>query len=246
MNNQEARFILSAYRPGGQDAADPDFREALDQAQRDPALGRWFTQQTATDAQFARAVETIHPPADLRANILAGARLTQQKRRWQFVKPLAIAAAVMLAATFALTPFVHLHQEKKFTAWQAASIATINDLVESKDHFSYTSGKPDTVSQWLQASYAPAAPTLTPNLSHLRALGCKVIESGGHRISILCMHLTPTELVHLVTYDSPTPMLTKPRFMQHNGWNTATWTADGKTYMLATKADEEKLKQLLL
>jgi len=52
--------------------------------------------------------------------------------------------------------------------------------------------------------------------------------------------------VHLVTYDTPTPSMTKPRFMEHNGWHTATWTADGKTYMLATKAEQQKLEQLLL
>jgi len=29
MNNDEAKFILRAYRPGGPDAADPQFAEAL-------------------------------------------------------------------------------------------------------------------------------------------------------------------------------------------------------------------------
>jgi len=36
MNNQEAKFILAAYRPGGQDASDPLFAEALEQVRRDP------------------------------------------------------------------------------------------------------------------------------------------------------------------------------------------------------------------
>ena len=32
MNNQEARFILGAYRPDGRDASEPRFAEALAQA----------------------------------------------------------------------------------------------------------------------------------------------------------------------------------------------------------------------
>ena len=42
MNNQEAKFILGAYRPGGRDAVDPMFSEALAQAGRDPELRAWF------------------------------------------------------------------------------------------------------------------------------------------------------------------------------------------------------------
>ena len=42
MKNQEAKFILGAYRPDGQDAGDPVFAEALSQAERDPDLRTWF------------------------------------------------------------------------------------------------------------------------------------------------------------------------------------------------------------
>src|SRR5258706_136048 len=40
MNNQEAKLILQAYRCGGQDASDPLFAEALEQARRDPELAK--------------------------------------------------------------------------------------------------------------------------------------------------------------------------------------------------------------
>jgi len=42
MDSGEAKFILSAYRPEGQDASDPRFAEALEQVRRDPILQRWF------------------------------------------------------------------------------------------------------------------------------------------------------------------------------------------------------------
>ncbi|MGC3989036.1 MAG: DUF3379 family protein [Chthoniobacteraceae bacterium] len=246
MNNQEARFILGAYRPGGQDATDPQFREALEQAQHDPTLKRWLEQQTAVDAQMAQALEKVTPPADLKANILLGAKLSQQRQQWQFIRPLAAAAIVLLVAIGAISPFVHLHRPKNLMSWQAVSLTTINNLVESKDHFNFAAAKPKDITQWLHVTDSTAAPKMPPHLNELRSLGCKVLNEDGHCITIVCFHLTPTELVHLVTYDTPTPSLNKPRFMEHNGWHTATWTADGKTYMLATKAEQQKLEQLLL
>ena len=38
MNNQEAKFILSSYRPNGADARDALFQEALQQVRQDPAV----------------------------------------------------------------------------------------------------------------------------------------------------------------------------------------------------------------
>ena len=42
MKSKEARQLLEVYRPGGADAQDPQFQEALKQAGRDPALAGWF------------------------------------------------------------------------------------------------------------------------------------------------------------------------------------------------------------
>jgi hypothetical protein len=72
MNNEEAKLILQAYRPGGQDANDPRFREALEQAQRDPELARWFTNEQALDSRISgRLKASITPPAHLKASLIA-------------------------------------------------------------------------------------------------------------------------------------------------------------------------------
>ena len=64
MDNQEAKFILSAYRPGGQDASDPRFAEALEQARRDPVLERWFSESIAFDAAMTEKLGAIAVPND--------------------------------------------------------------------------------------------------------------------------------------------------------------------------------------
>ena len=60
MNNDTAKEILSAYRPDGQDAADPCFKEALEQAQRDPDLRAWFERERLRDQAMASFVSQ-HP-----------------------------------------------------------------------------------------------------------------------------------------------------------------------------------------
>ena len=71
MNNNEAKFILRAYRPSGRDAADPAFNSALAQAKSDPALGAWLVREQAFDALITKKLRAIVPPPDLREAILA-------------------------------------------------------------------------------------------------------------------------------------------------------------------------------
>ena len=74
MDREEARIILSAYRPGRDDAADPAFAPALALLDQDSELADWFTNQHALDLILQSAVQTIDPPADLKATILASAK----------------------------------------------------------------------------------------------------------------------------------------------------------------------------
>ncbi len=77
MNNQEAKLILQACRPGGQDASDPMFAEALEQVRGDPELQQWFADQCAYDARIgSKLKEAIPIPPDLKASLLAQRLLT--------------------------------------------------------------------------------------------------------------------------------------------------------------------------
>ncbi|MGH7997549.1 MAG: hypothetical protein ACREFX_14475, partial [Opitutaceae bacterium] len=80
MNNDEAKFILGGYRPGGRDAGDAAFAEALDQARRDPSLAAWLERSQAFDRAISERLKTVAPPADLRQAILAGGRLSRGSR----------------------------------------------------------------------------------------------------------------------------------------------------------------------
>ena len=66
MDIEQAKFILSSFRPDGADAHDPAFADALSLAAEDRQLGEWLAQERARDAAFAAALNNIEIPADLR------------------------------------------------------------------------------------------------------------------------------------------------------------------------------------
>ena len=99
MDNQEAKFILSAYRTAGQDANDPRFAEALAQARRDPILEHWFQESAAFDVAMPEKLSVVPVPSDLREGILAGVKVSRVPSWENRLRKWAIAAAVILSAT---------------------------------------------------------------------------------------------------------------------------------------------------
>jgi hypothetical protein len=71
MTREEARLILQSCRLGGQDAADPQFAEALALAKRDPELAAWFEQERKFDTLVGGSLRQVRAPARLKAEILA-------------------------------------------------------------------------------------------------------------------------------------------------------------------------------
>lgn len=72
MDKEQARSLLRCFRPGGADAQNPDFAEALRMATEDRKLGEWLARERAHDAAFGEALASVPLPCDLRGAILAG------------------------------------------------------------------------------------------------------------------------------------------------------------------------------
>lgn len=70
MNQQQAKFILSSFRPDGADAGSPEFADALRLAVEDRALGEWLAAERALDAEFARALSEVMLPETLKEAVL--------------------------------------------------------------------------------------------------------------------------------------------------------------------------------
>ena len=71
MDREQARFVLRSFRPGGADARNPDFEEALAVAADDPRLGEWLVGEREQDASVAASLKDLTIPSNLRSSILA-------------------------------------------------------------------------------------------------------------------------------------------------------------------------------
>src|SRR6476646_10606351 len=103
MNRDEAKFILRAYHLGGQDADDPQFREALGMARSDPVLAEWFAREQALDTRLSEKVRAFPVPPDLRGQLLAARKVIPLQVWWR--RPawmVAAAACAVLVAAFAV------------------------------------------------------------------------------------------------------------------------------------------------
>ena len=244
MNNQEAKFILSAYRPSGEDASAAQFEAALQQVSRDPGLAQWFADQRTVDAATSEAVCSIPIPPDLRGNILAGAKIS--RRRFSLIRPerLAMVAAILLLAVLAGF-WTH---RSRLEGWQRDALAFVPTLAAGQSQFDHVANDGRALQQWLQAQNAPAADGMPAALETLPALGCKTISSGGKPVSITCFRMHGDELVHLIVTDASDVTHappSQPHFAKENDWTTASWSQNGRLCMLATKAPEQELRQLL-
>jgi len=249
MDNQEAKFTLNAYRPGGQDASDPRFAEALEQARRDPVLERWFSESIAFDAAMTEKLRAVEVPNDLHESILTGVKVS---RPLSWMKPFvagAIAAALLFAA-IAGSLILREMTKPRLAGWQTQALGTVSSLVDGRSSFDAQSHSASQLVNWLQTHDAPAAQRLPQNLETLESLGCKTFLWNQELISVICFRRPDGGLIHLViTKASAAPdraLKGEPQLFQHGEWATATWREGDMIYMLALEGSRDQLRTYLL
>ena len=275
MNNDEAKFILRAYRPGGQDAADPQFAEALAQARRDPGMARWLAEETGLDAAIAKKLNSLPVPAHLKASILAGRKIVPLRPvPWwrRSLHPAATAAA--LALTLATIGYLALHEPPEPKADFACFTHDITDylgkgygvlprhvqlVTTDASYFgamtyrmNYRSPNLDDIRRWLAQNGGHGDFISPDGLKKPLNLGCGVMDWRGKRITLIAFQTgrsLPQDKVHLViinTSDLPdAPTLGKPHFREGEDWTTAGWSDGPLTYLLMAPGDRQALGKFL-
>jgi hypothetical protein len=249
VDNQEAKFILSAYRPGGQDASNPRFAEALEQARRDPMLEPWFRDSVAFDSAMTDKLRAVEVPADLRENILAGVKISRPLRWTSPIVKWAIAAALLVAA---IVGSLNLRETTKprLSGWQTEGLRTIASLVGGRSSFDAQSHSASQLVNWLQTNQAPIGSRLPKNLETLESLGCKTFLWNQELAAVICFTRPDGGLIHLViTKASPASDRAPkggPQLVQHGEWATATWREGDMIYMLALEGSRNQLRTYLL
>jgi len=250
VDNREAKFILSAYRPRGQDADDPRFAEALGQVRRDPILEQWFCDSLTFDTAMTDKLGAITTPIDLREKILVGVKISRVSPWKNRFGKWAIAAVLILCATLGSLIWRNT-RPAHLDGWQTQALDVISSLVKNESSFDAQSNQPRELMTWLRSNHAPAAQKLPDNLDKLTSLGCKIFSWNGVPVSVICFMRPDGGLIHLVSTnasasDRDRALGREPEFVRQSQWATATWREGDLVYMLALEGSPDQLRRYLL
>jgi hypothetical protein len=244
VDSREAKEILSCYRRGLDDAADPRFAEALELARTDPALGHWLEQQTAFDATVREQLRRIPVPADLRERILAGHRGSARTTVW-WRQPWLQAAAAGLAALALVAGFWLANRSEPFAAYRREMAG----LVSGEYEMDFKTDHLDEIRDFLATHGWPSDYALTPAMQNLEAEGASVLHWRGQKVSMICLEAGEDEDLFLFVAERSTfhdaPTTQSPQFERVGKMATASWSAGNKVYFLAAGRDEQFLRKYL-
>jgi len=264
MDKNEAKLLLQACRPNGQDDSLPAFAEALALVERDPELKAWWEARKAFDRAIASKLQGVAVPADLRATIMAGRRIEQMTPRYRLPYWLAAAAVVVLGIGLAPRYWPSTTKVASLpTAHVAPAPQPLPDGHALANHdyekgvFDYldsdamslamTSPDHDLVAAWLKQRHSPTG-NIPGKMVSLPSAGCQTFAVHGHTVSLICFSLADGGYAHLFIVDKGAlsdPPGNSPEFQKNGEWFTATWSDDGHSYMLATEDSADQLKRLL-
>jgi hypothetical protein len=246
MNQEEAKAILQACRPGGRDAGDPLFAEALALAQRDPELQKWLAQEQALDAALqAKLREAMPIPFGLKTRLLAQRKAIRPKAWW--LRPAwfvpAAAALVLFAALAAV--WVRQANAPQFAALRET---LLQNSMMMDGHLGLMAQDMTKIQDWLKEKSAPADFALPAALHDAMLKGCKVLDWHGQKVTMLCLGAGGKHMdlfvIDCTRFRDFTPTETA-QFAQAGGMSTAIWRNGQKTYLLAASGEESMLRKLL-
>lgn len=245
ITNENAKFILSAYRASGADAQDPTFQQALKQAAQDPELGAWFSAQRDFDQLVSERLSEIKPPSNLRSAILNGMKTAQPVKRFTPRVLLAIAAVAVAAALVSLPMTMTKRPVRMLPQFQqdVAAMLTaepIPKLDMNADTFA-------EVDKYLDQLNAPCAPSLPVGLQNLPTAGAKTFQWKGTTVSLTCFRLPSGKLLHLLVINEKDlqPFHLRGGIVEINGWRMKCQRADGKLLMFMTRETADQVQQFI-
>jgi len=242
MNRDQAKEILLRYRPGRDDATDPQVAEALMLVDWDPELARWFEQQQRADAAIRAGLREAHVPDDLKQRILAEEKIVRADfgRR----KPMMLAAAAAILLAGAISGWVYWREVNGWSAYRAEMVhyvASSYNMYIKADNF-------DELRQVLAQRQWPTDFIVPDRLQSVTVLGGGAMQWKGHKVALACMKQNNRNLWLFVIDKAGIPNAPDaetPRLMIIEDMPTAAWSQGDNAYLLAARADEAFLKKYL-
>jgi len=244
MDNEEAKFILRAYRPSGVDAGEAAFCASLEQAKRDPALGAWFEREQAHDRAMTEKMRGVAVPAGLRDAILAGGKMSARSTRvwWSQPRWMALAASVMLLIGLAVSwpRLAATRAEKRFGEF------AMNDMLHVPSHAAHGPGM-GQLAALVSDPQRKLGGGLPIDFEALRANGCRTLSFAGRDVLEVCFTRDGGDY-HVYVMKKTGDMRAVregPLFAREDGATSAVWSDDAHVYALVGSRGAESLRALL-
>lgn len=251
MNRDEAKNVLLLYRSSA-DAEDPQITEALALMKQDTELTRWFEEHCARQNALREKFRQISAPAGLKEQIVSEQAASEKAIFLR--RNFALAAAAILVAFLALAPFWLPNRPAPADTFamyqrQMASIALRGYRMD------LTTNSPTPIRAYLAQKSAPADFVLPSGLQKARLTGCAVESWQGAKVSMICLRtgkpLPPgqqSDLWLFVVDKEAVKNLsasTRPQLTKVSRLITASWTQNGKLYLLGVLGDEQTIRKYL-
>ncbi len=249
MNSEQAKFILRAFRPDVDRKDAPEFAQAFDQLRQDDHLAQWVEREMAADVAIRKKLfEAVKFPPGLKERIAATGKVVRPAPRswWRRPALLALAASVILLLTFGVLNFSRDRSRAEVFAAFRESVVTAGQV---KPHVSFMDSDLGRIREYLRSQSAPDDLALPAVLNQATIKGCRIFQWNGRTVSMVCLHLQVGGHVDLfvvrdVKWDQA-GLGAEPLLAQVGPMNTASWSKDGRTYILTAKATDEELRRLL-
>jgi uncharacterized membrane protein YbaN (DUF454 family) len=251
VDSQQARQILELYRPGVDDA-DPQFAEALAFVQRDPELRRWLEEQRAVYAAIRDKIREIPVPAELQDQILAERKVVRLPVAWwrsQFLKGAAAVAVICLSIYAIFVQLDSWNRTRNGPTNFAAFRAEMTYFAAAGYNLDVHSDSLDELRQQFVRNGWPSDYSVPAGMTKLSVRGGCLMKWQNHKVSMLCLKSSDQHGVWLYVIERTAlpdpPRDSTPQLATEGKLAMASWSADGKTYVLAAEGNEEFLRTLL-
>jgi uncharacterized membrane protein YbaN (DUF454 family) len=248
VDNSEAKLILSAYRPDGQEALDPCMKEALEQAQRDPELRQWLEDQQRFDRVICDKLKCCGVPKDLKSTILAGHKTIEDPRLWRHSTVWAAAALFLILISLG---YLWIGEKDKPTLSQyrdevaQAAIAMIDHGIT----LDYQSADNQKVIEWVKDRQLASRFTLTKGMDQSKPFGCKSIQWRGHPVAMVCFKGPDNQVAHLFILKrdllSGIPERQLKEIVSVDGLPIASWFDQANVYVLVGDTPRVRIEDFL-
>lgn len=253
MTAEKAKEILLGYRPGTDDARDPEVVQALALCGTDAALAQWYREQCACRELLQAKFRNLRAPEGLAQQIVSEQRTRitlPLLRRSALVGVLACLAIAF--AVFSMWKYTKPagNEDLSFNGYRQRMVRTAlraygmdletNDVAQ--------------VRAYLAVRKAPADFVLPAALAQTPAVGCGVLAWQGRPVTMVCFRTgkplevgSKSDLFLFVINGSDlqdSAEILDKSFAQVSQLATASWREGDKVYVLAAFAEEDLTRRL--